>query len=127
MNKNYAISNADAATASDGKIFLKDSLNLTGMEVSVNNLKAGTGSPFVHSHKENEELYLILNGTGKFYVDGNEFPVQAGDAVRVAPEGKRALFAETEINYICIQAKQNSLSQYTMTDGIICEEKTGWM
>ena len=31
-------------------------LGLTGAEISINNLPAGAGVPFVHSHKKNEEI-----------------------------------------------------------------------
>ena len=34
-------------------------------EISLNELPAGANVPFVHSHKENEEIYGILSGNGK--------------------------------------------------------------
>ena len=33
---------------------------LTGAEVSINTLPAGANVPFVHSHKNNEEIYGII-------------------------------------------------------------------
>ena len=44
---------------------LHDKLALTGAEVSINTLPAGTGVPFVHAHKNNEEIYGIISGGGK--------------------------------------------------------------
>ena len=41
---------------------LHNALALTGCEVSCNNLPAGVAVPFVHSHKNNEECYLVLGG-----------------------------------------------------------------
>ena len=41
----------------DARTELHDKLSLTGAEISVNNLPAGAGVPFVHSHKQNEEIY----------------------------------------------------------------------
>ena len=35
---------------------LHELLGLTGAEISVNDLPAGAGVPFVHSHKHNEEV-----------------------------------------------------------------------
>ena len=35
---------------------LHDKLGLTGAEVSINTLPAGAGVPFVHAHKQNEEI-----------------------------------------------------------------------
>ena len=52
-----------------GKLFLKDLLKLTGMEVSVNKFPAGAQMPFRHQHKENEELYIFIKGHGQFEVD----------------------------------------------------------
>ncbi|MCK4272038.1 hypothetical protein KAX22_05280 [bacterium] len=52
-----------------GKLFLKDLLKLTGMEVSVNKFPAGAQMPFRHRHKENEELYIFIKGHGQFEVD----------------------------------------------------------
>ena len=49
---------------------LHDALNLTGAEVSCNTLPAGASVPFVHHHTQNEEIYLILEGKGLLYIDG---------------------------------------------------------
>ena len=40
---------------------LHDALSLTGAEISINNLPAGAGVPFVHAHKENEEIYGVIS------------------------------------------------------------------
>lgn len=47
--KNYQKVNVPAGEA---RVELHDSLNLTGAEVSISNLPAGAGVPFVHSHKQ---------------------------------------------------------------------------
>ena len=44
----------------DPRAELHDVLGLTAAEISINNLPAGVGVPFVHSHKKNEEIYIIL-------------------------------------------------------------------
>ena len=49
----------------DPRTELHDVLGLTGAEISINNLPAGAGVPFVHSHKKNEEIYII-SLKGKF-------------------------------------------------------------
>jgi uncharacterized cupin superfamily protein len=111
-----------------GKYFIGRELGLTGCEVSLNRLPAGKGMPFVHAHKKNEELYIILRGSGTFFVDGEEFPVQEGSLIRVAPAGERAWKAGAEdLYFICIQAEAGSLSQATLEDGIRLPTKTSWM
>lgn len=109
------------------KLFIKEELGLTSMEVSINHFAAGDGYAFVHQHKMNEELYFILSGSGLFYVDGEEFPINEGSLIRVAPQAQRALKADTDMNFICIQATENSLKQYTMGDGFMNEAKASWM
>lgn len=111
-----------------GKHFVGKELGLTGCEVSINCLPSKKGMPFVHSHKKNEELYIILRGNGIFHVDGIEFPIQEGSLIRVAPEGGRAISAGNEDMYfICIQSEAGSLSQATLEDGIRLSTKTSWM
>ena len=111
-----------------GKFFAGGELGLTGCEVSLNRLPAGTGTSFVHAHKKNEELYIFTGGNGTFYLDGSEFPVQEGSLVRVAPNGERAWKAgDKDLYFICIQAQEGSLTQATRQDGIRLETKTSWM
>ena len=38
----------------DARTELHDKLSLTGAEISINNLPAGAGVPFVHSHKRGD-------------------------------------------------------------------------
>lgn len=111
-----------------GKYFIGGELGLTGCEVSLNRYPAGKGMPFVHAHKKNEELYIVLRGNGTFYVDGEEFPVQEGSLVRVAPEGERSWQAgDEDLFFICIQAEAGSLSQATLEDGFRLTTRASWM
>jgi mannose-6-phosphate isomerase-like protein (cupin superfamily) len=112
-----------------GKYFIGKELGLTGCEVSLNRLPAGKGMPFVHAHKKNEELYIVLGGSGIFYADGEEFAIQEGSLVRVAPEGERAFKAgDEDLYFICIQAEAGSLTQATLEDGIrLPEVPTSWI
>jgi hypothetical protein len=61
-------------------------------------------------------------------VDGDEFPVQEGSLIRVAPAGKRSWKAGNEdLYFICIQAQAGSLKQATLHDGIRLPTKTSWI
>lgn len=111
-----------------GKRFIGQELGLTGCEVSINRLPQDNGMPFVHAHRKNEELYIVLRGSGIFYADGNEFPVQEGSLIRVDPKCGRALAAgDEDLYFVCIQAEVGSLSQATLEDGYKVEAKTSWM
>ena len=115
--KNYS----KVAVAEDARVELHDQLALTGAEISVNALPAGASVPFVHSHKQNEEIYAILEGKGYAVIDGEKITLNAGDFIRISPAAKRQFFASEDaaIKYICIQVKENSLEGYTMTDAVV--------
>lgn len=111
-----------------GKYFIGKELGLTGCEVSLNRLPAGKYMPFLHTHQKNEELYIVLRGSGMFSVDGEEFPIQEGSLIRVAPEGERGWKAgDEDLYFICIQAEAGSLRQATLEDGIRTASKASWM
>ncbi|MBX6395422.1 MAG: cupin domain-containing protein [Alicyclobacillaceae bacterium] len=115
-------------TRSKGKLFLKDALKLTGMEVSLNKLAPGEAVPFSHQHKNNEELYIFIKGTGQFQIDGEIIEVREGTVIRVAPEGVRAWrnHSTEDLYYIVIQAAAGSLQTWTGSDGIIVEKEVSW-
>lgn len=130
MGKNYRIMEIGTLKENlteKGRIMVGQELGLTGSEISLNYTPAGAFTPFVHSHKLNEEVYIILGGKGLFMVDGEEFPVGEGSVIRVAPKGERAIKAEADMSYICIQTQAESLTQATMDDGVITESKASWM
>ena len=100
---------------------LHDKLNLTGAEISVNVIPAGSAVPFIHSHKVNEEIYAVLDGKGTAVIDGVNIAITVGDWMRVSPSANRQLFASENkaLKYICIQVKADSLEGYTSTDAIL--------
>ena len=105
----------------DTRTELHDKLSLTGAEVSINHLPAGASVPFVHAHKNNEEIYAILEGAGKAEIDGETVTLAAGDWLRISPAAKRRFFAaeDTGIRFLCIQVKEHSLGDYTKNDAIV--------
>lgn len=114
---NYAKTNI----GNEGRVELHETLSLTGAEISINNLPAGTNVPFVHSHKANEEVYGILSGKGKVVIDGEEIALAAGDWLRISPSTKRQFFAADDcaISFVCIQTKENSLGGFTADDAVV--------
>lgn len=115
--KNYTKTNVGTAARTE----LHDALSLTGAEVSINQLPAGAGVPFVHPHKHNEEIYGVISGSGKAVIDGETVPLTAGDWLRVAPAAKRqfSAAAESGITFVCIQVKENSLDGFTADDAVV--------
>lgn len=115
--KNYSIINVQ----NEPRTELHDKLQLTGAEISVNNLPKGASVPFVHSHKNNEEIYFVINGKGHVVIDGEKIELKVNDWLRIAPIAKRQFFASNDegITFVCIQVKTNSLETFTMTDAIV--------
>mgnify|MGYP003623830517 CR=1 FL=1 len=131
MEKNYSIMNIGTFKGDlpkKSRIMAGTELGLTGCEVSVNYTPAGKFTPFVHSHKLNEEVYVIISGKGQFMLDNEEIDIQEGSIVRVAPKCERAIKAgDEDLAYICIQSQAGSLTQATNDDGVISESKASWM
>ena len=49
--------------------------------------------PFGHSHKEQEELYVVVGGRGRLKLDDEIVDVKQWDAVRIPPEITRCVEA----------------------------------
>lgn len=113
----------DAVAKQDnGKAFLHDALGLTSCEISINTVPAGYKAPFIHKHIQNEEIYIILSGTGIMTIDGDDVTMTAGTCIRIAPDATRLMenTGKDNMQFICVQAKENSLSQFGFGDGVLC-------
>lgn len=110
---------------------LHDLLDLSSAEVSYNSLPAGVGVPFVHAHTDNEEIYIVLEGRGKLFIDGEELSISQGDCFRIDPKGERCLKADddSELRFICIQACKGSLKNFTASDAVVSQDgkKPSWL
>jgi quercetin dioxygenase-like cupin family protein len=56
-------------------------------------IRPGRRSPFVHRHREAEEIYVVLAGEGTVKLGEELRPVRALDAIRIAPQVPRAFEA----------------------------------
>ena len=110
----------------EGKLFVKESTGATSCEISFGTLPTGAAVPFFHSHKANEENYIILSGAGRFQVNDEAFDIAEGSVIRVSTNCDRNIkcTSQTPMTYICIQAKEGSLDDYTMTDAEITERES---
>lgn len=125
--KDYSLIHPVNKKLIEGKVFLKDATNATGTEISFNSLPPKTEQPYFHIHRKNEETYIILKGFGFFQVNDDCFNIKEGSVIRVAPSGKRGICntSDEAMIYMVIQSKENSLEEYTTTDGerLIVEPK----
>ena len=102
-----------------GKVFVGHALKCTGVEISFQILPADTEIPFLHCHKDHEEVYIFIKGNGQFQVDNDLFDITEGSIVRVAPEGRRT-WRNNSYNsmvFMVIQAKAGTIENYFVNDG----------
>jgi quercetin dioxygenase-like cupin family protein len=59
--------------------------------VSVQRYAPGYRTPFGHRHREQEELYVVVEGSGRMKVDDEIVELQLHDMLRVSPESIRCL------------------------------------
>lgn len=111
-----------------GKHFLKEILDLTSCEISINSMAPESGMPIYHQHVNNEEIYIFIQGKGQVQVDGEVIDVQEGSIVRIAPQGERIWrnISSEPLLYIIIQAQQNSLKKYGLEDASVPEKTASW-
>jgi quercetin dioxygenase-like cupin family protein len=73
--------------------FARDALGCSKGGVSYQRFAPGARAPFGHTHKQQEEIYVIVSGGGRVALDDEVRDVRQWDAVRVAGETKRAFEA----------------------------------
>ena len=76
----------------NGKAFLHDLLGLTSCEISVSTMT----------------------------LDNEVVEIKEGSCVKVLPNAVRTMEAKTDLEYICVQAKSNSLEQFGLSDAELC-------
>ena len=111
-----------------GKVFMGQTLQTTGAEISFQSFAPGKETGFLHTHQTHEELYIFVSGKGEFQVDGQVFPVGEGSVVRVAPEGKRSVRNNgTEpLIMISVQYKAQTFTAQDAADGQLLQEPVKW-
>ncbi len=82
----------DRAPGVEGR-FGRKHLESRDLGISVFRYAPNVRSPMAHSHKEQEEAYVIVSGSGRMLLDSETRELRAWDVVRVAPEVVRAFEA----------------------------------
>ncbi|MCW3068338.1 MAG: hypothetical protein JWL67_963 [Solirubrobacterales bacterium] len=73
--------------------FARKYLDSRDLGISMFRYAANMRSPMVHSHREQEEAYVVVAGSGRVLLDGEVLELRQWDVVRVAPEVQRAFEA----------------------------------
>jgi mannose-6-phosphate isomerase-like protein (cupin superfamily) len=88
----YSIKNLkqveDSAEGRDGleARFGRKHLDSDHLGVSYFRYEPGFRAPYGHSHKEQEEAYVVVGGSGRMKLDDEVIDLNLWDAVRVSPE-----------------------------------------
>jgi quercetin dioxygenase-like cupin family protein len=82
----------ERAPGIDGK-FGRKHLDSRDLGVSLFRYAANLRSPFAHSHREQEEAYVVVAGSGRVLLDDEVHELRQWDLLRVAPEVVRAFEA----------------------------------
>lgn len=92
----------DVEPRAPGMYFLRDALDCDNLGVTVLDANAGwEGKAHDHAHDDQEEVYLLLEGSGTLTVEDEEIALSPGDAVRVDPGDSRELaFDESSLMVI---------------------------
>jgi mannose-6-phosphate isomerase-like protein (cupin superfamily) len=88
----YTKTNYADVESKAGLHFLREPLACEQLGVSVIDVEDGRDGP-VHDHADTgqEEVYVLIEGSGILRFEDNEIPLEPGDAVRVTPEVTRQL------------------------------------
>ena len=76
--------------------FGRKHLGSRDLGVSLFRYAANLRSPMAHSHREQEEAYVVVAGSGRVLLDDEVHDLHQWDVVRVAPEVVRAFEAGPE-------------------------------
>jgi quercetin dioxygenase-like cupin family protein len=73
--------------------FGRKHLDSRDLGISLFRYAANLRSPMAHSHREQEEAYVVVSGSGRILLDDEVQDLRLWDVVRVAPEVVRAFEA----------------------------------
>ena len=76
--------------------FASGDLGLTTSGVSLQRLAPDATQPFGHRHERQEEIYVVLDGSGRIKLDDEIRDVRPWDAIRVEPQVARAFSAGSD-------------------------------
>ncbi len=87
--------------------FAREALQSTELGVSRFTYEPGARMPWGHRHRVQEEVYVVVAGSGRAKLDDEVFELSEWDVVRVAPSVARSFEAGPEgLDVICIGSRR---------------------
>jgi mannose-6-phosphate isomerase-like protein (cupin superfamily) len=71
--------------------FARGDLDAEQSGLSYQRLEPGVRMPFGHKHKQEEEVYVLVGGSGRIKLDDEIVDLKQWDAVRIAPGTMRCI------------------------------------
>jgi quercetin dioxygenase-like cupin family protein len=90
--KEIADSAGERAPGIEGR-FARSHLDSQHLGISYFRYEPGVRSPMAHSHREQEEAYVVIGGSGRIRLNDEVHELRQWDVVRVSPETIRAFEA----------------------------------
>ena len=98
--------------------FARQALGLEGSGLSYQRLAPNARMPFGHHHREQEEVYVVLSGSGRVSLDDALVEVRQWDALRVSPETMRCFEAGADgIEFLAFGAPSAGPGDADITPG----------
>jgi mannose-6-phosphate isomerase-like protein (cupin superfamily) len=98
----------DRAPGIDGR-FTRKQLDSRDLGVSRFTYAPNTRSPMAHSHREQEEAYVVVAGSGRVMLDDEIIDLHLWDVLRVAPEVVRAFEGGPDgLDLIAVRARRRA-------------------
>ena len=98
--------------------FAREELGLEESGVSYQRLQPDARLPFGHKHTEQEELYVVVGGSGRIKLGDEVVDLVQWDAVRIPPGTMRSIEAGSEgIEIVAYGAPSNGNADVEMVQG----------
>jgi quercetin dioxygenase-like cupin family protein len=96
----------DVEPVGGGLRFLREPLDCENFGVSVLDVEPGwEGKPHDHAADGQEEVYVLVEGAATVTVEGEDVPLEAGEAIRLPPESERQITnGDTESTFVLVGA-----------------------
>jgi mannose-6-phosphate isomerase-like protein (cupin superfamily) len=98
--------------------FAREPLGCEQSGLSLQRLAPNTRQPFGHRHEKEEELYVVVAGSGRVKLDEEVHDLRAWDALRVSPGVMRTFEAGSEgMEFLAFGASGLGMSDVESVEG----------
>jgi len=95
----------DVDQLAPGMHFMRDALNCEKLGLTVVDTDDNwQGKEHNHGEEKQEEVYLLVEGSGRIDIEGESIDLQPGSAVRVDPESSRQLSFDESSKMVIVGA-----------------------